>query len=454
MGYSYAVDFEALYRAAQSRDARFDGRVFVGVTSTGVYCRPTCPTPMPRRDRVRFFPAAAAAEEQGFRACRRCRPEASPDSPDWDVRADLVGRGLRLIAEGVLEREGVDGLARRLAVGSRHLRRTFVRELGAGPLAIAKSRRARLAKQPLERTDLAGIGDLTLRLSYRPPFATAPLLGFLGGRAIPGVEEIVGATLRRSIRTSDGSAAVIALTPHPTEHHVVLDVSVDEVPELGGIVRAARRLFDLDADPSAIDVTLSGDPILKPLVGQAPGIRLPGTIDPFELVVRAVLGQQVSVRAATTLAGRIAAGFGTALPRPAGRITHLFPTAAHLAEASLDGVGLTGARAETIRRVAELVALGKIDLTGTADVDEALRTLGDVPGIGAWTSAYVAMRALRDPDAFPATDLGVRRRAAAVGLPVDRSELLRRAERWRPWRGYAAMHLWNADKGPSGTRAA
>ncbi len=477
------MEFEALYRAVESRDERFDGRVFVGVLSTGVYLRPICPATMPHREHVRFYARAAAAEEAGFRACRRCRPESSPDSPDWDVRGDLVGRALRLIAEGVVDDEGVEGLARHLAVGSRQLHRGFVAELGSGPLSIARSRRARLAKQLLEQTDLRSVdvafatgfssvrayndtvrrlygrtpteiraarrvGDphtrpLTLRLAFRRPFAAGPLLSFLAERAIPGIEAMDGSTFRRSVRTKEGRAAVIGLTPHPSEHHIALEVGVDEVPELGGIVQAARRLLDLDAVPSAIDDTLASDPALRPLVRRTPGIRLPGAIDGFELAVRAVLGQQVSVKAARTLAGRIATRLGAPLDTAAGPITHLFPSAEQLAEASFDGIGIPAGRADTLRRLAELVAVGKLDLAATADPEDTLRALADIPGVGPWTSAYVAMRALRDPDAFPAGDLGVRRGFEALGLPAKPAQVHERAERWRPWRAYAVMHLWN-----------
>jgi AraC family transcriptional regulator of adaptative response / DNA-3-methyladenine glycosylase II len=484
VSYTCGVDFEATYLAVESRDARFDGRVFVGVLSTGVYCRPICPAPMPRRDRVEFFPTAAAAEEHGFRACRRCRPESSPDSPDWDIRADLVGRGLRLIADGVLERDGVEGLARRLAVGSRHLRRSFVDELGAGPLSIARSRRARLAKQLLEQTELAstevafasgfaslrayndtmrrtfgrspteiraarrrgdpGSGTISLRLGYRPPFAADALLSFLAARAVPGLEFVEAGTYRRAIRTADGSPAVISLTPHPTEHFVTLDVAVEQVPALTGVVQAARRAFDLDADPAAVDLVLARDPILRSLVRRTPGIRLPGTVDGFELTVRAVLGQQVSVAAARTLAGRLVRRLGSPIDRTDDEVTHLFPTPEQLAEGSLDRLGLASGRAETLRTIAELVALEKLDLTGSADVADTLRVLEQVPGVGSWTSAYVAMRALRDPDAFLATDLGVRRAlgdGGVSGAPAIRAS----ADRWRPWRGYAVMHLWHAE---------
>lgn len=487
--YTGRMDPELRYAAMAGRDERFDGRFFVAVTSTRIYCRPSCPVPPPMRKNVRFYPTAEAAEAAGFRACRRCRPEASPDSPDWDIRADLVGRALRLIAEGVVDAEGVPGLAQRLATGQRQLDRAFVRELGIGPLAVARSRRARLAKQLLEQTDLrsadvafaagfssvraynatmrdvfhatpreirarrrradvaAGDGALTLRLTYRPPFAAEALFGFLGDRAIPGVETFDGSTLRRSVRTRDGGAALIGLRAEADRAAVRLEVSLGEPTELAGVVQAARRLLDLDADPGTIDAWLERDPALRRRVRAQPGLRLPGAIDGFELAVRAVLGQQISVRGARTIAGRLVERAGTPVaadPRPDG-ITHLFPTAEQVASASLDGLGLTTRRAATLRQLAELVAGGDLDLSGSGDPEVALDKLLAVPGVGRWTAAYVAMRALRDPDGFPAADLGIRQGMRVLGLPDTAAAIEARAEGWRPWRGYAAMHLWRVE---------
>lgn len=285
---------------------------------------------------------------------------------------------------------------------------------------------------------------LQLRLAYRPPFAREPLLAFLAHRAVPGVEAVQGGTFLRSLRSADGRPVVISLTPASDSNHVVLEVAVEEGPALAGIVQAARRLLDLDADPAAIDRVLGADPALLPSVRRTPGVRLPGSVDPFELAVRAVLGQGVSVAAARTLAGRLVHRYGTPLERPAGAVTHLFPGPERLAEASLGDVGLSVARAETIRRLAEEVTLGKLDLSGAADPAETVRALDDIPGIGAWTCAYVAMRGLRDPDAFPAGDLGIRRGFEALGLPAGPAAIRERAERWRPWRAYAVLHLWSA----------
>lgn len=481
----HVADFEAMYRAAESRDRRFDGRVFIGVTSTRIYCRPICAVPMPKRHHVRFFGSAVAAEQAGFRACRRCRPEASPDAPDWDIRADLVGRGLRLIAEGVVDREGVDGLARELAVGTRRLRREFLAELGAGPLSLARSRRAALAKQLLEHTDLPSTdvafasgfasvrayhatirrlyglspteirerraedprrGRLGLRLAYRPPLAWRQLSAFLGERAIPGVEELDGSTYRRSVRTLDGDGVVLELTPRQDEYVVHLEIrgAGERVPRLAGLVQTARRLLDLDADPEAIDATLSSDATLAPLVAAAPGTRLPGAADGFELAVRAIVGQQVSVAAARTTLGKITQRLGTPVRNTESDLVRCFPTPAAFAVASNADLGLPAVRAESIRALSRAVAGGELDLTGGSDVEAARAGLAAIRGIGPWTVAYVAMRALRDPDAFPTGDLGLRRTLRALGLPNDVRSIAQRSERWRPWRGYASMLLWQA----------
>ena len=476
--------FEVTYRAVEARERRLDGRIFVGVTSTGIYCRPVCPVPMPKREHVRFFTAAAAAEGAGFRACRRCRPETSPDSPDWDVRADLVGRGLRLIAEGVVDRDGIDGLAGRLSVGRRHLHRAFVQELGAGPLSVARSRRAALAKQLLEQTDLtstdvafasgfssvrsyhdtlrrvygrtpteirsrrhphdARVDAPRLRLAYRPPLAADRLLDFLDARAIPGVETVANGRYSRAVRSPAGHPVVIEAEPDAVEPIVALRVIGvgDDVPQLAAVVQSVRRLFDLDADPEAIDEALCRDPALRQLVSAAPGTRLPGTTDGFELAVRAIVGQQVSVAGARTTLGRIAERFGDPLPSRAGQIVRLFPTAERLADARSDAFGMPAARADAIVAVARAVATGALDLSGSADLGSTIEALRSIRGVGAWTASYVAMRALRDPDAFPASDLGVRHGFVALELADDLASIRERAERWRPWRGYAAMHLW------------
>jgi AraC family transcriptional regulator of adaptative response / DNA-3-methyladenine glycosylase II len=461
------LDFEACYRALAARDARFDGRFYTGVLTTGIYCRPICPARTPARRNVRFFRHPAAAEAAGFRPCRRCRPELSPGDPGWDVRADLVGRALRLIDEGVVDDCGVAGLARRLHVTDRHLRRLFLAELGAGPRAVARTRRLLLAKRLLTETTLpiadvafaAGFGSLrqfnaamreaygfapgdlrssaaaarrtaaggaiTLRLHHRRPYDAAALLEFLAARAVPGVETVDGTGYRRVV-----PGGVITLTP--AGDHVALRAELADTRRLAWIVARCRRLFDLDADPDAIAATL-GATALRPLVERRPGLRVPGAFDGFELAVRAVVGQQVSVAGARTLLGRLVARAGE---RTADGC--LFPAAERLADADLGGLGLTERRVRTLRALAERVARGEIDLDGAQDPAEVIARLLAVPGIGPWTAGYIAMRALRDPDAWPDGDLGLRRAMRRLGIGDDE------IGRWRPWRAYAAQYLWSA----------
>ena len=462
-------DFNGCYRAVSSRDARFDGRFVTAVRTTGIYCRPSCPAQTPRRENVRFFPRAAAAAAAGFRACKRCRPDAAPGSRDWDVRADLAARALRGIEGGVIDSEGVPGLARRLAVSERHLHRTLVREIGVGPLALARTRRAQTARMLIEHTTLplttvafsAGFasvrqfndvmrrefgaapsdlrrapaptgdatGTLTLRLALRAPYADAAVLQWLSARAVTGVEEIVDGHYRRTI-----GAAVIDVTLHPHDGHALARIDIDDVTQVSDLVMRVRRLFDLDADPASVDEVLGSDPLLADSVAQSPGLRVPGAVEGFELLVRAILGQQVSVAAARTFAGRLVERCGTPLETSTGTLTHTFPTAVQVAVADLGGLGLTGGRVATLRTAAEAVAAGDIVLDPTADREQTRTRLAELPGVGPWTVDYVTMRALGDPDAFPATDLVVKR--ALDGHSPQRPD------RWRPWRAYAAMHLW------------
>jgi AraC family transcriptional regulator of adaptative response / DNA-3-methyladenine glycosylase II len=479
-------DFERCYRAVASRDARFDGWFFTAVTSTGIYCRPSCPAVTPKRRNVRFFPTAAAAQQQGFRACRRCRPDAAPGSPEWHVRADLVARAMRLIADGVVDRDGVAGLARTLGYSERHLTRLLRAEVGAGPLALARAQRAQTARILIETTELkmsdvafaAGFasvrqfndtvravfadspsglrarvthsaaaaakspGQIALRLAYRRPFAMAPLLDFLRGRAVAGVEEASPTTYRRTLQLAHG-AATVEVTDGGG--HIDCRLALQDVRDLATAVHRTRRLLDLDADPAAVESVLGGDPLLAGLVRRHPGLRVPGTVDGHELAIRAVLGQQVSVAGARTLAQRLTVRYGKPLTAPDGALTHLFPSAAALAEADLSDVGIPGARARALRAVAAAVADGGLDLEPGADWDAARATLLALPGIGPWTADYVAMRALGDPDAFPETDLGLRKAAAALG--VSAADLAGTSHRWRPWRAYAAEHLWSSLKG-------
>lgn len=475
--------FEARYAAIASRDRRHDGRFFTAVRTTGIYCRPSCPARTPYPENVTFFTTAAAAQAAGFRACKRCRPEAAPGSADWDLRADLVARALRLVNDGAVDEGGVAALARRLAVSERHLHRVMVAEVGVGPLALARMRRAQTARLLLEATDLPvtsvafaagyasvrqfndsireafgaaptdlrrgrraatdGTGEIVLRLTHRLPLDHAPLMAFLGLRAVPGVEECDGSTYRRALHLPQGTG-VVAVSPHPGEGHVTARLRLADLRDLTPAVQRTRRLFDLDADPEAVSGALSGDPLLAPLVQRRPGLRVPGHVDGFELAVRAVLGQQVTVKGARTLAGRLVERLGKPLDAPSGSVTHLFPTAEAVAGSDLSGLGLTTGRMETLRAVASAVAAGGVVLDPGADREETRRALLSLKGIGPWTADYVAMRALGDPDAFPAADLGLRQALERLGSPMDARTLTARAQAWRPWRAYAALHLWSS----------
>ncbi|XVU24744.1 DNA-3-methyladenine glycosylase 2 family protein [Actinoplanes sp. CA-054009] len=467
------LDFERCYRAVDSRDQRFDGWFFTAVTSTGIYCRPSCPAITPRRENVRFYPSAAAAQRSGFRACKRCRPDAAPGSPEWDARADLVGRAMRLIGDGVVDREGVPGLASRLGYTERHLNRLLTAELGAGPLALARAQRAQTARILIETTGLGlaeiafasgfgsvrqfndtiqevyaqapgqlrarragGVADepgtITVRLAYRSPLHVPALLDFLETRALPGVEERDGGTYSRGLSLPHGSATV-ALTP--ADRFVTARLRLGDVRDLAPAVARCRRLFDLDADPDAVDATLGADVALAAAVAREPGVRVPRAVDGFEMAVRAVVGQQVSVAGARTTLIRMIRAAGA---------EGVFPSAAVVADLPDEAFGMPVARRETIRRLAAAVADGKIDLEPGADRAETVARLEELPGIGAWTAGYVAMRAIGDPDVFLPTDLAARRGAAALGLPTTPKALAAHAERWRPWRSYGLIRLWRA----------
>jgi AraC family transcriptional regulator of adaptative response / DNA-3-methyladenine glycosylase II len=471
------LDFERCYRAVDSRDQRFDGWFFTAVTSTGIYCRPSCPAMTPKRENVTFFPSAAAAQRAGFRACKRCRPDAAPGSPEWDVRADLVGRAMRLIGDGVVDRAGVPGLASRLGYTERHLNRMLTAELGAGPLALARAQRAQTARILIETTDLglaeiafasgfgsvrqfndtiqevyaqapgqlrekrpikkAEPGTISLRLAYRSPLHIPALLDFLERRALPGVEERSGSTYKRGLNLPHGSATV-SLTP--ADRWVSATLRLSDVRDLAPAVARCRRLFDLDADPDAVDLTLGADVALSDAIKTEPGVRVPRAVDGFEVAVRAVVGQQVSVSGArTTLTRMIRSAGGFEGAELVG-----FPAARVVADLPDSAFGMPVARRETIRRLAEAVADGKIDLEPGADREESVAKLMELPGIGAWTAGYVAMRAIGDPDVFLPTDLAARRGAAALGLPSTPKALAKHAERWRPWRSYALIRLWRA----------
>lgn len=493
------LDDDGRYRAVCSRDARFDGWFFVGVTSTGIFCRPSCPATTPRRANVRFYPSSAAAQGAGFRACRRCRPDTAPGSPAWNVRGDLAARAVALIDDGVIDREGVGGVARRLAVSERHLHRILVAELGASPLALARSRRAHTARLLIETTDLPftslafasgfssirqfndtvrevfganpttlradrastragrattsvavatdGPGVATplgLRLATRPPFAGAEVLAFLGERALDGVEAVdADGTYRRSLALP-GGPAVIALRAQPD--HVDARLLLTDLRDLGPAVARCRRLLDLDADPVAVDEVLGADPLLAPLVASVPGRRSPGAVDGAEVLVRAIAGQQVSVAGARTVVGRLAAELGPPLPDALASsspgLVRTFPSAAAIAGADPRSLAMPTARATALIGALGAVADGAIELDPGADRGAVERQLLALRGIGPWTATYVAMRALGDPDAFLPTDLGVLRCLASRGGPSTPAAAAEVAGRWRPWRSYALHHLW------------
>jgi AraC family transcriptional regulator of adaptative response / DNA-3-methyladenine glycosylase II len=477
------LDAARCYRALLARDRRFDGRFFVGVVTTGIYCRPICPARTPFQRNVRFFACAAAAEAAGFRPCRRCRPEAAPGTPAWAGSSATVSRALRLIAQGAFDDADTAALAARLGVGERHLRRLFLAHLGAPPGAIARAGRVHLARRLLGETawpiarvafaagfasvrqfnhamratfrespralrargraELAPDRDaLVLRLAYRPPLDWPTLRAFLALRATPGVEVVDGQTYERTIAV-DGAAGTLALRPVPERCHVLLSLRLPAPDGIRGVVARARRILDLDADPLRIAAQLRRSAPLAAAVKARPGLRVPGAWDSFELAVRAILGQQVTVRGATTLAGRLVARFGTPLgaaARPG--LTHLFPTPAHLRTADLAAIGMPAARAGAIRALAAAVADGRLALDDASGPDEIVAQLVALPGVGVWTAQYVAMRACGEPDAFPATDLGLRRALGNGAGPISAAALAGTAEAWRPWRAYAAMYLW------------
>ena len=475
-------DEEHWFRAMQSRDARFDGWVYVAVTSTGIYCRPSCPAVTPKRSNVRFYPSAAAAQRAGFRACMRCRPDAAPGSPEWDMRADVVARAMKLIADGVVDREGVGGLARRLGYSERQLHRQLLAEVGTGAVALARAQRAQTARVLIETTELSmahvafaagfssirqfndtvreifamtptrirqraarrrpalGAGSIGLRLACRTPFEGAEVVRFLGARAVPGVEIVEGTTYRRTLALPH-SEATVALTP--AADHVWAVFELADLRDLTTAVTRCRRLFDLNADPVAVDFVLGTDALLGPLVRMTPGHRVPGTIDGAELAVRAVLGQQISVAAARSAAGRLVRHLGPELERPRPGLTHLFPPPEVIAEASDEALGMPATRRRTVTALATTLAEGTIVIDPGAERGELRAQLVTQPGIGEWTADYIAMRALGDPDVLLATDLGVRRALGAPGAPASPADVASQARSWRPWRSYATVHLWS-----------
>jgi AraC family transcriptional regulator of adaptative response / DNA-3-methyladenine glycosylase II len=469
------LDEDQCYRAVKGRDRRFDGVFYTAVRTTGIYCRPSCPAITPKRANVMFFPSAAAAQGAGFRACRRCLPDATPGSPEWDVTADLAGRAMRLVADGVVEREGVDGLAARLGYSTRQLNRALRAAYGTGPLALARARRAQTARVLIETSGLsfadvafaAGFasirqfndtirevyaatpsqlrgrrqgdrtsGTITARIAVREPFDAGGLLDFLAVRAVPGVEAAGADWFERSLRLPRGPGVVrIALTASPVRCRFTLSDTRDLAPA----IERTRRLLDADCDPVAVDEALAEDPLLCPLVARRPGIRVPGHVDGAEIAVRAVLGQQVSLAAARAHAGRLAERYGEPLRLDGDHVvTRVFPASEVLAGLDPADLPVPRSRARALTGLAAALADGRVRLDRSVDRDEARSALLGLPGIGPWTADYVAMRALGQPDAFLATDLGVRTVARRSGIEDIRS----RSEAWRPWRSYALMHLW------------
>jgi len=492
-------DTEACRRAVRSRDPRFDGWFFCAVVTTGIYCRPSCPA-RPHLKNLRFYPSAAAAQQAGFRACKRCRPDASPGSPEWSVRSDLVARAMRLIGDGVVDREGVTGLARRLGYSVRQIQRELNAEVGAGPLALARAQKAQTARVLIETSELpmsevafaAGFGSirafndtvqevfalsptqlraratgtrgndanrkrasrgipdvasatpatpgtLSLRLPFRKPFCPDNLFGHLAATAVPGVEEWRAGAYRRTVRLPHGHA-VVAL--RPTDDHVACQISLTDQRDLASAISRCRWMLDLDADPEAVDAVLSQDPLMAPLVASNPGRRVPRTVDPAEFAVRAVLGQQVSTAAARTHAARLVVAHGDLVPDPRGGLTHLFPTPAALAAMNPSDLAMPGSRRRTLMGLVEALAQGRLDLDLGADWREAKVRLNALHGFGPWTVESIAMRSLGDPDAFLSGDLGVRLAAVRLGMPATPKALTEHSHLWRPWRSYAVQYLW------------
>jgi AraC family transcriptional regulator, regulatory protein of adaptative response / DNA-3-methyladenine glycosylase II len=486
------MDDEQQYAAASSRDARFDGVFFTAVRTTGIYCRPSCPAMTPRRENVVFYPTAAAAQQAGFRACKRCRPDASPGSPEWNVRSDVAGRAMRLIADGAVDRSGVTGLAASLGYSARQVGRLLTAEVGAGPLALARAQRARTARVLVETTSLpmgdiafaagfasirqfnatmlevydtppsvlraramrrdksvlvkAGTGVLRLRLAFRPPIDVNRMLGYLAARAIPGVEVASAGEYKRTVSLPNGFG-LLSLRPVPAANWVECSLALSDLRDVTAAAQRCRRLLDLDADPCAISGFFAGDPVIGPLAAGCPGRRAVGAVDGNEIAIRAVLGQQVSLAAARRLAARLVTLCGTPLPASvdvagfcdagdgAGGLTHVFPDVATIAGLDPATLPMPLARGRALVTLASALASGDISLDPGADREEAGARLLALPGIGPWTAGYIKMRALSDPDVFLPGDVGVVRALRELGSPTA-------AERWRPWRSYATHHLW------------
>jgi AraC family transcriptional regulator of adaptative response / DNA-3-methyladenine glycosylase II len=482
----FDLDRDACYRALRARDARFDGRFYTAVRTTGIFCRPICPARTPKLENCIFLPSAAAAHQMGFRPCLRCRPEVAPGVAVWRGSASTVARALHLIAEGAMDDAGVEALAARLGVGARHLRRLFDQHVGAAPVSVAQTHRILFAKTLINDTALSmtevalasGFGSVrrfnavmqatygrpprdlrrsakaagtpgetagvTLKLPFSPPYDWTAMTEFLALRAIPGIEQVEPDLYRRSFAL-ERARGVVEVRPAPGRSHLTATIRTSDVAALATIVARLRRLFDLDADIAAIDAHLAAQPRLAEAVRARPGLRVPGAWDGFELAVRAVLGQQVSVRAATTFAGRLVAAHGEPLAlagAQAGEPDRVFPTPEAVAGADLTVIGLTRARAATLNALGAAMAADRGLLRAYETLEETTEKLGALPGVGPWTAQYVAMRALREPDAFPASDLGLLRAMETPGGRPSPTELAALAEAWRPWRAYAALRLW------------
>lgn len=483
------LDKESCYRAVTSRDRRFDGVFYTAVRTTGIYCRPSCPARTPAARNVTFHPTSASAHAAGYRACKRCLPDATPGSPEWDLAADVAGRAMRLIADGLVDREGVDGLSRRLGYTPRHLGRLLTSQLGAPPLALARARRAQTARVLVETTDLpltdvafaAGFasvrqfnetvrdvyaaspselrgrreatsarGAISMRLPVRTPYDGRSLLDFLARHALPGVEVVRDGTYARTLRLPHGHGTLVLRLPHVTEPgetaFAEVDFALADLRDLGAAVERTRRLLDADCDPVAVAAVLGADELLGPLLDRSPGLRVPGHVDGDELAVRTVLGQQVSVARACTMAARFVTDWGEHVDTDVPGLTHLFPLAATLSSQDPELLPMPRARGRALVGLCAALDRGDVVLDRGEDRASTRQALLDLPGIGPWTADHVALRALGDPDVFLPSDVG--NRHAFVGLGLDPVRAVERADRWRPWRSYAQMHLWNTLSDP------
>ena len=482
------MDFEACRRAFLTRDPRFDGRIFGAVRTTGIYCRPICPARTPKAENMTFYPTAAACQEAGYRPCLRCRPESSPDLGAWRGTSNTVSRALALIEAGAMDAGDVDALASRLGVGERQLRRLFRQHLGASPVAVAQTRRVLLAKQLIQETRLpmgevalasgfgsvrrfnetfqqlfgrppgdlrrsraeeasAAAGGITVKLPYRAPYDWAAMIGFLAARAIPGVESVSPRRYARTLAV-DGALGVLTVSPGDGDF-LVAEIRFPKVQALPAVIARVRRVFDLTADPGLIGAHLSQDPALAPLVAARPGLRAPGAWDGFELAVRAILGQQITVTAARGLAAKLVEAYGARIDDPFAAplgLTRAFPAPEQIVGQDIAALGMPRARGAALEALARTVAADPAIFTPRADLESAIAALKALPGVGEWTAQYIALRELREPDAFPQADIGLLRGMAdETGTRPTPAQLLARAEAWRPWRAYAAQHLWAAD---------